>query len=56
MAALDVMPAAWRAAMAQAALVAGERQLLELIAELPLEHAALARSLSELASNFGNTA
>jgi hypothetical protein len=43
----------WRQALGEAAQLGDEDALLALIDEIAPEHPELARSLSELASNFG---
>ena len=50
---LGNLPAAWRQALAHAARLGDEEALLALIEEIAPEHADLALSLRELASNFG---
>lgn len=50
---LAALPMEWRQALGEAAQLGDEDALLALIDEIAPEHPELARSLSELASNFG---
>lgn len=49
---LTVMPAEWVAQLHQAALGCSDRQVLELVAQIPEAHSSLAHRLAELVDNF----
>ncbi len=49
---LQVMSAEWRSQMQQAALVGRDRQMLDLIQEIPPTHASVAKALTQMVENF----